>query len=165
MRPSHLRVRSACTGIFCLAIGTKSLIFSIVQRKVRDVSQKEKVVDMQRIIGGLLLSLSISSLAGCRSTGGDIGGLIPAPKLLKASIDDGIYTAKDKSFTVQVPHAQGSYEYTYMQVKEQYLDHGEDYVSFGPAAFNQGIYRVDYVVRLTPGSMSPGFEESVPKLI
>jgi major membrane immunogen (membrane-anchored lipoprotein) len=42
----------------------------------------------------------LTSLIGCSSTGGTIGGLIPAPKFTKGDLSDGIYTAQDKSFIV-----------------------------------------------------------------
>ena len=82
-------------------------------------------------------------LVGCEttSTGGTIGGLFPAPKFLKGEIENDIYIAQDKSFSVRIPHSIGSYEYTHMQVKEQYSDHGT-YVSFGPSAFDRGIYHI-----------------------
>lgn len=117
-----------------------------------------------KILAGAILGACIAGLSGCASTGGDIGGLVPAPKFLKGSIDNNVYTAQDKRFTVAVPHAQGSYEYTYMKVKEQYnpLD---DYVSFGPAAFDQDIYRVDVAFRATPGSMVPSFGDTAPKML
>lgn len=117
----------------------------------------------QRMVGGLFLSLLLSTLMGCSSTGGDIGGLVPAPKFLKGSIDNNVYTAQDKRFTVSVPHAQGSYEYRYMQVKEQYGPI-EDYLSFGPAAVNQSIYRIDLVTP-PPGRSLPDLDTVAPRAV
>lgn len=79
-------------------------------------------------------------IQGCESTGGIIGGLFPAPKFLKGDITNNIYTSKEKKFSIQVPHKEGSYEYTYLNIKEQYNEHGT-YISFGPAAFDKSIYR------------------------
>lgn len=47
-----------------------------------------------------------------------------------------------------VPHKQGSYEYRYMQVKEE-SDGTGAYVSFGPAAMDVGIYRVAIYKRVS----------------
>lgn len=98
---------------------------------------------MQR---GFITMLFTLTLAGCASTGGDIGGLFPAPKFLKGDITDSVYTAKDKSFSVAVPHKQGSYEYTYLHIKELY-NPGDIYVSFGPGAIDGDIYRVEVTFR------------------
>jgi hypothetical protein len=96
---------------------------------------------------------------GCETTGGVIGGLIPAPKFLKGEIQNNTYTSKDKSFSIAVPHTQESYEYKYMQIKEQDLEYGS-YVSFGPAALDQTIYRVETAKRVTPGSQNANFENA-----
>lgn len=93
-----------------------------------------------------LFALAAVWLVGCETTGGTLGGLLPTPKFLKGEIRNDIYTAQDKSFSVRVPHKDGSYEYKYMQVKEQYGDLGA-YVSFGPAAFDQSIYRIETAKR------------------
>ena len=117
----------------------------------------------QRYIKIILAGLLFAWLAGCSTTGGDILGLFPAPKILKGSIENNVYTSKDKLFSIAVPHKQGSYEYKYMQVKEEYTPHN-DYVSFGPAAFDQSIFRVNFTMRATPGSLQPGFDEIAPKI-
>ena len=67
-----------------------------------------------------------------------MGGLFPAPKMLKGTIQNDTYTARDGLFQVGCPQAKGSYEYTYIAVKESYGPKG-DYVSFGPAAYDQSI--------------------------
>lgn len=112
----------------------------------------------------VMLAVTAFVFMGCSTTGGTIGGLVPAPKFLKGEIKNNTYTAKDKSFSVTVPHKDGSYEYTYMQVKEQYFEYGA-YVSFGPAAFDQSIYRLETARRMTPGSQTVSFNEAVPKLV
>lgn len=112
----------------------------------------------------ILLVVAAVIISSCSTTGGTIGGLLPAPKFLKGEIKNDIYTAKDKSFSVAVPHKVGSYEYTYMQVKEQYSEYGA-YVSFGPAAFNQSIYRVETGKRVMPESQDVKFDDFVTKII
>lgn len=112
----------------------------------------------------VLFVAAVFSLVGCSTTGGTIGGLFPAPKFLKGEIKNDIYTAQDKSFSVVVPHKKGSYEYTYMQVKEQYSEYGA-YVSFGPAAVDQSIYRIETAKRVTPGSQSIKFDDVAPKIV
>ena len=94
----------------------------------------------------VLFALAAVLLVGCETTGGTLGGLLPAPKFLKGEITKDVYVAQDRSFSVRVPHKEGSYEYKYMQVKEQYRDLGA-YVSFGPAAFDQSIYRIETAKR------------------
>lgn len=115
-------------------------------------------------LGIVLLGVAAVGVGGCSTTGGTIGGLFPVPKLLKGEVRNNTYTAQDKSFSVAVPHKNGSYEYTYMQVKEQYSEYGA-YVSFGPAAFDQSIYRVETAKRITPGSQNVTFDEAAPKIV
>lgn len=112
----------------------------------------------------LFVAVATFALAGCSTTGGTIGGLFPATKFLKGEIKNNIYTAKDKSFSVAVPHKNGSYEYTYMQVKEQYSDYSV-YISFGPAAFDQSVYRLEIVKRVMPGSQEVKFDDIAPKIV
>lgn len=97
---------------------------------------------------GVLATLLV--FAGCASTGGTFSG-IPLPKVIKGTIENNIYTAQDKSFSVGLPHEKGSYEYQYMSIKEQVYEQGT-YTSFGPAALDLSIYRVSFA-RLagTPG--------------
>lgn len=112
----------------------------------------------------LLFIAATLVLAGCSTTGGTIGGLFPAPKFLKGEIGNNIYTAMDKSFSVAVPHKSGSYEYKYMQVKEQYAEDGA-YVSFGPAAFNQSIFRIHTAKRPKPGVETRKFDDIAPLVL
>ncbi len=105
-----------------------------------------------------------ATLIGCSTSGGTIGGLFPAPKFLKGEIKSNIYTAQDKSFSVKIPHNEGTYEYTYMQVKEQYNEYGA-YISFGPAALNQSIYRLEIGKRLTPESQNINFDDAAQKVV
>lgn len=103
----------------------------------------------QRVVGGLFLSLLLGTLGGCSTTGGDILGLVPAPRFLSGSIDDNnVYIAKDKRFTVAVPFAEDTDDHVYMKVREEYGPHG-DYVSFGPGAMDQRIYRIEFAVPTT----------------
>jgi len=103
-----------------------------------------------KIIKNILILLLILGvfLSGCSSTGGTIGGLFPAPKIIKGNIKDGIYTSKNKEFKISVPNWDNKREYRYMKVKEKSSETGE-YLSFGPAAFNNNIYRVEYAKKLS----------------
>lgn len=112
----------------------------------------------------VVLILLFGALASCATTGGDIGGLFPSPKFLKGIIKGDIYTTNDGSLSVAVPHKEGSYEYTYMQVKEQYSPLG-DYISFGPAALDKSIYRVETGKRVSPNSAVTGIEEIASKIV
>jgi hypothetical protein len=103
-------------------------------------------------------------LAGCETTGGTIGGLFPSPKFLKGEIKNGTYTAQDKSFSVAIPHKEGTEEYRHMQVKEQGNEFGA-YVSFGPSALDQSIYRVEIARRISAGSEKVQFDEVAPKIV
>lgn len=64
------------------------------------------------------------------------------PHAIEGHIKNNIYNAKNNLFSIAIPHKEGSYEFAYMQIKEEF--HGDQgaYVSFGPAAFNQSIYRI-----------------------
>ncbi|MBL3676230.1 MAG: hypothetical protein JKP92_01795 [Alphaproteobacteria bacterium] len=113
-----------------------------------------------RAFTGICAVLLVCSLAACASTGGTIGGLFPAPKLLKGQIEGDVYTAPDGAFSVAVPYRQGTEEFTYMSVKEQYMPGGA-YVSFGPAAFNNSIYRLGVAYRPPgPDSQAVPFGEA-----
>ena len=103
-------------------------------------------------------------VAGCQSTGGIIGGLLPAPKFLDGEIKNNIYTSKDKIFSVQVPHIQDSYEYKYMEITEQYYNVGA-YISFGPAAFDKSIYRIETGNRITPESKIISVESMLSQMV
>jgi len=83
---------------------------------------------------------------------------------LKGKIKNNRYTAPDKSFSVAVPHEKGTYEYRYMQVNEQFADGGR-YVSFGPAAFDQCIYRLEIISRVAPDGKTLSFDEFVPQIV
>lgn len=113
---------------------------------------------------GMIAILWTVVLAGCQSTGGTIGGLFPGPKLLTGEIAHNRYTSKDKMFSIQVSHSQNTYEYKYMAVKEQYADGGA-YVSFGPAAYNKSVYRLEIATRLTPQSQAIELEKVLPEII
>ena len=99
-------------------------------------------------------------LVGCETTGGTIGGLIPAPKFYQGKVENGIYYAKDGSFEVSVPAEQGSPAYTYMEVKEQYNDMGA-YVSFNTSVRPNEVYRIEIGRKLDKSQKSPPFEQVV----
>lgn len=89
-----------------------------------------------RIFLALVMAIS---LTGC--TGGTIGGLLPAPKFLKGSVENNTYTAPDKSFKVSLPY-KDPYEWQYAQVKEERDNEDVTWVIFGPAAFDKNLYHV-----------------------
>ena len=118
-----------------------------------------------RWIFSLALPLAVSgALASGSSTGGAIGNLIPAPKFLKGSITGSVYTAPNQFFSVASPHKQDTYEYSYMKVKEVYST-GDLYLSFGPAALDQSIYRIEIAKRPRPGVSTMSVEDAAPALI
>ena len=104
-----------------------------------------------------ILGLMLLGLAACSTTGGTIGGLLPAPKFTQGKIENDTYFSKDNEFSIALPHRKGSSEYIYMQIKEQYSDIGT-YVSFGPAAVDRSIYRVEIGRKLSPQSKTISFE-------
>lgn len=95
---------------------------------------------MRRLLATAALALA-ATLSGCESVEGGIVGVAPASRDLSGKIENGVYTAEDGSFSVTVPHAPDGYEFRYMQVKEL-AQPGDRYVSFGPAAFCQSIWRL-----------------------
>lgn len=103
----------------------------------------------------LVLAVVLAAcVAGCSSTGGAIGGLIPAPKFTKGTLSDGVYTAKDKSFSVAVPFAPGSQGYTYMEIVEKY-DAGESQVVFSSSVHPAEVYRVATFADVKPAERLP----------
>jgi hypothetical protein len=117
-----------------------------------------------RIAGFAALGLFVIVVAGCASTGGTLGGLVPLPKTLQGSIVNNVYVAKDGMFRVMSPHEKGSNEYTYMAIKEKYSPMG-DYVSFGPAAFDQSIYRINFTGNADAQGVAMPFETAADKVI
>ena len=94
-------------------------------------------VTRRPVVMTLLLSFTT-----CAAVGGAVAGLVPTPKNLKGSIVNDVYKSADGSFQVTCPQEQGSYEYKYMEVKEDYRPRVAT-VTFGPAAFDRAIYRAD----------------------
>lgn len=88
-------------------------------------------------------------LVGCTSTGGTIGGLIPAPKFTKGKLSDGLYTAQDDSFSVRTPFDTDSYEYTYMAIAESYGNR-EDDIQFSSSAAPAEVYRIAILKDVPP---------------
>jgi hypothetical protein len=101
---------------------------------------------------------------GCSSTGGTIGGLFPAPKILDGKIENDIYISKNSDFSVSIPHKDGTYEFTYLQIKEQYNELGA-YISFGPAAMDQSIYKLEIGKKLSPESHQVNFSDAVDSVV
>ncbi|GMM86979.1 hypothetical protein [Pseudoalteromonas sp. MTN2-4] len=117
-----------------------------------------------QILKIIILLSFLSFFSGCSSTGGTIGGLFPAPKLLDGKIENNTYFSKDGDFSVSIPHKEDTYEYTYLQVKEQYGKFGT-YISFGPAAIDQSIYRLEIGKKLSPESKNVDFDTAVESII
>ena len=67
-------------------------------------------------------------------------GSLPPSQSVAGTLERDRYTSRDGDFSVAVPFV-GDYERTWMQVKEE--RHAlVQYISFGPAALNQSIYRL-----------------------
>ncbi|MGH8677741.1 MAG: hypothetical protein ACREUQ_05245 [Burkholderiales bacterium] len=88
----------------------------------------------------------------------------PLPRILKGKIEANLYTAQDGSFSVTVPHDSASSEFQLMQVKEQYHELGA-YVSFGPAALDQSIYRVETYRRINPEASTIKFDAAAAAIV
>ena len=112
----------------------------------------------------LLIPFGIAAIYGCSTTGGTIGGLIPAPKFMKGKVENSIYHAQDVSFEVRTPFEQGSYSYKYMEVKEQYVNIGA-YVSFNASDHPNEFYRVEIGKKLDKSHPSPSFDQLVNGLL
>lgn len=89
-----------------------------------------------------VLAFVVSLVAvGCSSTGGTIGGVIPAPKFTKGTLSAGRYTAKDKSFSVAVPFPPGSAGHAAMEIVEK-PEAGGNLVAFSSSVHPGEVYRV-----------------------
>jgi len=130
-------------------------------RQLKTLGIKGIAMNVTKIIIVFVFSLSV---VGCSSTGGIIGGLFPAPKFIKGKIENDVYTSKNEDFSVAIPHKDGTYEYTYMQIKEQYNKLGA-YISFGPAAMDQSIYRLEIGKKLSLESKDVVFKDAVDAII
>jgi hypothetical protein len=100
-----------------------------------------------------------AALAGCSASGFSFAGQTPASRDISGSIANDRYTAQDGSFSVALPHRQDTYEYTYMQVKEMSQEGGQ-YVSFGPAAFDQTIWRLEVAPAPDPETLASVFDSA-----
>lgn len=79
-------------------------------------------------------------LASC--AGGTFGNLLPLPKFLKGSIEDGLYSSPTGVFSVVTPFLQDSTPFAYMEVKENSKD-GWDSVTFYSSTHTRNRYRVE----------------------
>jgi hypothetical protein len=81
-------------------------------------------------------------LSGCVSN-----GLLSTSSNIKGDISQGVYTGEIGSqpklgkFSIFIPQTQNSYEYLYMQAKQQ-IGNDYTYVSFGPGALDFTVFRV-----------------------
>jgi hypothetical protein len=103
-------------------------------------------------------------VVSCSTTGGPIGNLIPAPKILKGEIKNDVYYAPNGVLSVAVPFAKGTYEYTYLQIKEQF-NPTSGLIVFGPAAYDLGIYRVEVFVRRDGVDTLEAFNAAAPDIM
>ena len=94
------------------------------------------------VFNNAVFATLILTLLGCGASGGTIAGLLPAPKILKGFIKNNIYHEPNDLFIITVPFNSDTYEYNFMEIKERYQSN-QAYVSFGPAAINKSIYRVE----------------------
>ncbi len=108
--------------------------------------------------------LTAAMLVACSTTGGTIGNLIPAPKLLKGDIKNNVYHAPNGVLSVAVPFAKGTYEYTYLQIKEEF-NATTELIVFGPAAYDQGIYRVQVIERRDGLDTLDAFKADAPDIM
>jgi hypothetical protein len=92
----------------------------------------------------VLAAFSACALAGCNL----FPPLVRGIDALEGKVADGRYTSPDGTLSLRVPQTD-SYELRWMQAKE-IAKPDEFYVSFGPAAFDQSIYRCG-VTRLGTG--------------
>ena len=83
-------------------------------------------------------------------------GLFPPMQWVEGTLERDRYTAPDGDFSVAVPF-RGEYERDWMQVKER-ASELEQYVSFGPAAFDHSIFRLS-VPRPHPNLVQLGMRE------
>ena len=94
---------------------------------------------MRQLVTVLMVAILVNQFAGCASTGGTVGGLIPAPKFLKGEVSQDIYTAPEGAFSVRLPYSTTSNEWTYAEVREV-QDGPVTGVIFGPGAFDRNYY-------------------------
>jgi len=95
---------------------------------------------------------AVIALGGCSSV-----GPMPTSKELSGSIANDRYIAQDGSFSVALPHPEDSHEFVYMQVKEM-AQAGGLYVSFGPAAYDQTIWRLEVAPAPDPETLASVFD-------
>ncbi|HEX6902543.1 MAG TPA: hypothetical protein VF789_22675 [Thermoanaerobaculia bacterium] len=83
------------------------------------------------------------------TTGGITKSGSPAPKELKGRITRDVYTPRDKSFRVALPHPKDSYEFSYTRIVEGVTEREgvmTTYVTFGPAAFDRCVYHAVAII-------------------
>jgi hypothetical protein len=114
----------------------------------------------------IVILILLLTLSACTSTGGIIGNLVPAPKLLKGEIkQDTFYISQNNEFQVMLPHPpslshQDDYEWTYTKVQEINEKNEIIGVIFGPAAVDLNRYHA-VLIKLPIDS---NLEEYVSKL-
>ena len=84
-------------------------------------------------------------LAGCG--GGTIGGLLPAPKIVKGDLDGTKYTSPNRVFSVVAPVSKDRGEWTYTKIKENSESHPDqksEFVGF-KTPYDSHFYSVEVV--------------------
>ena len=62
---------------------------------------------------------------------------------LQGKVEDGVYSWRDGSFSVLVPHENGVLEYENPVIYERYGEGSNDYIGFGPSDHDRTIYRIE----------------------
>lgn len=111
---------------------------------------------MSRRWAYLAVGLLLSAIASA--------GFFPTPKILKGRIENDVYHAPGDVLSVAVPFAKGTYEYTYLRIREQFYARSR-LIVFGPAAYDESIYRVELMQRRDGVATQESFQEDAPQLM
>jgi predicted transcriptional regulator YdeE len=121
----------------------------LCQAAICPVSQFYFGAYMKIISRSLIAVVFILQVTGCSSTGGVVGGLVPAPKLTQGELSEGRYLAKDKSFSVDSPFEKESNAYTYMAIAEDF-SLTENRLQFSSSVVPAEVYRVNIFKNVGP---------------
>ncbi len=93
------------------------------------------------------LSVTILTLFLTGCSGGTIGGLLPAAKIVKGDLDGTKYTSPDRVFSVIAPASKDRGEWTYTKIKENSESHPDqksEFVGF-KTPYDSHFYSVEVV--------------------
>jgi len=99
----------------------------------------------RKMKNGLILAVITIFLTGCG--GGTIGGLLPAPKILKGDMDGTVYRSPDKEFSVKAPVSKDRGELLYTSVREHSEinpDQSSNFVGF-KTPYDDHFYSIEVV--------------------